>query len=114
MKPIKYTKSGNKITYHYTFKELRKFLQHGFNEGNNGFILIGQDDKFLKYKGFGTIEAPCKSVRSVDVENDPIFDGEMPNPEKVIGRYIAGCDPYDKSTESFSFVIWDTKENKLI
>ena len=114
MKPTKYTKKGSTINYHYTFKQLRGFLEHGFKEGDNGFILIGQDDKFLKYRGFGTIASPCKSLRTIDIENDPIFDGKMPDPEKVIGRYIAGCDPYDKSATSYSFVVWDTKENKLL
>jgi len=84
MKPVNYTKTGNKITYHYTYSKLKEFLKHGFKEGNNGVILVGQDDRFLYYKGFGTIENPWRYVASISVENDPMFEGDMPKPENIL------------------------------
>ena len=41
----------------------------------------------------------------IEVEDNPVLDSN---------RHIAGCDPYDKSTTSYSFVVWDTKENKIL
>ena len=110
MKPTKYTKNGNKITYHYTFSELRKFLEHGFKEGNNGVIIVGQDDKWLYYKGFGTIENPWTYVASISMENDPMFDGEMPNPEEVINQPKRNSVFEPTSNESYSFHIWDATQ----
>jgi hypothetical protein len=39
MKPKNYTEKNGKTTYHYTFKELKEFLEHGYKEGNNGWIV---------------------------------------------------------------------------
>lgn len=107
MKPIKYTlKENEEIVYHYTFKQLRDFLAHGFKEGNNGVILVGQDKRFLKYRGFGTIENPWKYLATISMENDPMFDGEMPIPENVVNP-IKSEEPF----AAYKFVIWDASES---
>jgi hypothetical protein len=109
MKPTKYTQKGDKITYHYTFKQLREFLTHGFREGNNGMILIGEDGEFYKYKGFGTIENPWKYVLNLSMEHDPLYDGKSLSPEE----YIKSFDEVEEyTTTSHSMVIWDTKNDK--
>jgi len=87
MKPLKYTQEGENITYHYSFKDLRRFLTHGFKEGNNGMILIGEDKRFYYYKGFGTIENPWKYVLSLSVQYDPFYDVERISPEEHIKSF---------------------------
>lgn len=107
MRPIKYTlKENDEVVYHYTFKQLRDFLTHGVREGNNGVILIGQDKYFLKYRGFGTIENPYKHLRTISIENDPIFDGAMPIPEYVVNPIKT-----EEPSVSYSMVIWDASES---
>jgi len=106
MKPIKYTQEGDKITYHYTFKQLRDFLTHGFREGNNGMILIGEDSQFSYFKGFGTIENPWKYVLNLSKEYDPFYDGKRRSPEEIIKSF-------DRTEEyintAHSIIIWDIK-----
>ena len=110
MKPIKYTQEGDRITYHYTFKQLREFLTHGFKEGNNGMRLIGEDKHFYHYRGFGTIENPSKYIASLSMEHDPMFDGKRNSPED----YIKSFDKTKEhiNTSSHMIEIWDIKNYK--
>ena len=58
-----------------------------------------------------------EQVRKAIKNNEEPYELELEVEDSPLlgdNRYIAGCDPYDKSTTSYSFVIWDTKENKLI
>jgi hypothetical protein len=104
MIPVKYIQEGEKITYHYSFKDLRDFLALGFKEGNNGMILIGEDKHYSHYKGFGTIENPWKYVLSLSMEYDPFYDGEKATPEDYISFLKEPKEP-----DSNSMIIWDTK-----
>jgi hypothetical protein len=104
MKPTKYTQEGERVIYHYTFKQLRDFLTHGFREGNNGMILIGEDKRFYYYKGFGTIENPWKYVLNLSMEYDPVFDGKRLYPENYISFLKE-----PKETSSTRMAIWDAK-----
>jgi len=107
MKPYKYTVGKNgKITYHYTFSELREFLSYGFKNGNNAWILTSQEGVFYKYRGFGTIESPIYSLRTINIENDSFYSGEMADPEKVVNP----PGKTDSLTKSYRMVIWDVRE----
>jgi hypothetical protein len=105
MKPYKYTKlEDGKTKYHYTFSQLREFLTHGFKEGNNGWTIVGSSENFTDYRGFGTIENPCKSLISISVEHDPFYDGKKSSPEDVVNP--------PKREELFTnhrAVIWDAR-----
>ena len=105
MRPFKYTKKEDKITFHYTFSELRKFLEWGFKEGNNGVILIGRDDEFSYYRGFGTIENPWKYIASISMQHDPVYDGELTDPEDIINPPKLET-PFTR----IGMVIWDASE----
>ncbi len=110
MRPNRYTDLGNgKIRFHYTFTELRKFLTHGFKEGNNGCILVGREGNFRIYRGFGTIENPWTYLATISVENHPVYDGDMISPEEVINP------PKQKeSFTSYRMVLWDARNNETI
>lgn len=81
-----------KITYHYSFKDLRKFIQMGRESGDVGCILLKSENNLLTYKGFGTIEHPCKTLTKITMMYNPIFDGKL---------------------SSYSFHIFDTDERKI-
>lgn len=111
MRPIKYTVLPNgDVRYHHSFSSLRKFLTHGFKEGNNGFILVKQESDFMVYRGFGTIEAPCLSLRTISMQLDPIYDGNQTSPESVINP------PKQENYEpSCRIVLWDANgKNKVL
>ncbi len=93
MKHINTTENNGIIKYHYTFTQLREFLTHGFKEGNNGFIITQKDKFFSTFRGFGTIEAPCKHLRTISIEDDPFFD-----------------EPTNHKPTTYKFEIWDASK----
>ena len=76
MRPYKYTKQGNKTIFHYHYRDLRNFLEHGFKHGDNGFIIVSEENGFIKHKGFGTIENPRKTILTMVIQHCEPFDGE--------------------------------------
>tara|TARA_R110000868_G_scaffold74337_13_gene215052 strand:+ start:31884 stop:32222 length:339 start_codon:yes stop_codon:yes gene_type:complete len=107
MKPITYSRvSAEEVIYHHNFSELKKFLAYGFEHGNNGWILVREEKNFLVFKGFGTIEAPCLSLRTIYLEHDPIMDGVRSTPEEIINP----SKEVESLTTSFKVVIWNTAE----
>jgi len=112
MTPHKYTqKEDGDIIFHHKYKEIKDFLEHGFREGNNGWLLMGREKNFSIFKGFGTIEAPYKHLRKISVEHDPLWDGEIASPEEVINP---PKEEYSSMTTKYSLLIWDARENKTI
>jgi hypothetical protein len=77
MRPIGYkTKKGNTILI-YRFRDLRRFIMQGRETGDVGFIIISRDRKgMIKYKGYGTIEHPSRSIQAVYIQHNPLFDGK--------------------------------------
>lgn len=65
------------VKYSYKYSDLKEFLTQGYKTGNNGLILISVDGPLLEYRGFGTIEAPCKELRTIVVEYCKEFDGDL-------------------------------------
>lgn len=84
MKPIKYTKEGNKVKFHYKYSQLKSFLKRGFKYGNNGMILTGREGAVEIYKGFGTIENPRTVLYKFAITHFTLFDGERPTPEEIV------------------------------
>ena len=62
MKPTHYTGEANNYTFHYSFTDLRKFIEHGKEHGNNWIIIIKHIENISHYRGFGTIENPHKEL----------------------------------------------------
>lgn len=88
MKPYKYTDDNNgNITFHYSYKDLKRFLMLGFENGNVGTIIISKNGKFIKYKGFGTIEKPRKIIYTITLVHHEIFDGKF-DPKSIINNEI--------------------------
>lgn len=77
MKPIKYTGTKDNVTFHYKYSDLKKFLTFGKKEGNVGWVLISFKEGLLTYRGFGTIEHPCKDLITISLMHNPVFDGEF-------------------------------------
>lgn len=85
MRPIDYTKKlDGKVVFHYKYADLKAFLKHGFAEGNNGWILMYRNDEFNTYRGFGTIENPCKHLITISMQHNPVYDGKLLTPEEII------------------------------
>jgi hypothetical protein len=87
MTPITYNiidANKNEISFHYDYRQLKSFLSHGFKEGNNGVILVKQKGNYNIYRGFGTIESPCKSLRTISIQHNEFFDGKRLEPEQII------------------------------
>ena len=79
MRYIKYTDKNNVRTYHYKYSDLKDFLKRGFEHGDCGFILISKNlltDAIL-HRGFGTIEAPCTSIRKLTFFYNEKYDGKI-------------------------------------
>ena len=60
--------------FHYTFSELRRFIELGRKEGNVGMIPISITNNIIKYKGFGTIDNPTTIMNTMSLMYDDIFD----------------------------------------
>ncbi len=74
MKYISKTLVKDGEIYHYKFSDLKDFIKRGKEDGNVGCILISRIKRFNKYKGFGTIENPCNFIRTITIQNHPLFD----------------------------------------
>jgi hypothetical protein len=84
MRTYKFTEKDGNIRFHYKFTELREFLTHGFKYGNNGIILTGRINGIDTYKGFGTIENPRKTVYTISVVHNELFDGVQLTPKEIV------------------------------
>lgn len=105
MIPKSYTEKDNEVHFHYSFSDLRKFIEHGREFGNNGFIIINKIDQMIRYRGYGTIENPSKSLFGLTVAHFPLFDGEFSieaimNPKPIFTK------------ENTRFVILDLSKKK--
>lgn len=78
MTPHRYTRKGNTTHFHYTYSELKEFLQYGKEHGNNGWILTMREGGLRTFRGFGTINNPCRVLRSYGIVWFELFDGVMP------------------------------------
>lgn len=87
MIPYKYKKCtdlNNDATFHYHYKQLKDFLIQGFKEGNNGWILVSRKGNIDTFRGFGTIENPCKKLLTISIVHNPLWDGERKTLEEII------------------------------
>lgn len=108
MKPINYKLEDNIATFIYDEAELKRFHELGKEHGDVGGTLtkIDYNTKLFSYDWYGTIEAPCKKLRVIDIEHDPILDGELSTPEEIINP-----PQEDKTiTHNYSFIIWDASK----
>lgn len=62
MKPTHYKGDKDNCTFHYSFTDLRKFIEHGHKHGNNWMIITKKIGEMITYRGFGTIEVPVKKL----------------------------------------------------
>ena len=60
--------------YRYEYSFLKDFITKGKRDGNVGMIPISEIGQFIKYKGFGTIENPFKSINTLSLTKLPLFD----------------------------------------
>lgn len=74
MKPIEIREEGKVISYHYKYSDLKEFLRYGKEHGNNGWIITRREGDFTTHRGFGTIEAPCKDLCTIKIQDDPFLD----------------------------------------
>ena len=77
MTPKKYTKKGELIIFHYSYKDLNHFIKTGKEFGDVGFIIIKKDGNLITYRGFGTIEKPTTTLITLAIVHFPPFDGEF-------------------------------------
>jgi len=89
------TNKGGTITYHYSYSDLRRFIQHGRSEGNNGWILTKSEGGFQIYRGYGTIEAPSKYLSTISVQDSPSFDSVYPGSPSHTSHKMVIWDPSD-------------------
>lgn len=90
MYPISYKKNGDIVKFRYDTKEYNKWKELGSKDGNVGQILVSIDykDNIMNYKGFGTIEAPIKTLMYISLVHLPLLDGELREPEQYLEDYI--------------------------
>lgn len=77
MKACKIDMKQGVIRYHYKYSDLKQFLTFGKQNGSNGFILTRIKGDYLTYRGFGTIESPCRELRTIHVSHDYNMDGDI-------------------------------------
>ncbi len=80
MTPHSFTEKDGIVTYHYTFKELRWFIETGRREGNVGFIVTNRDNNNFWYRGYGTYENPLHKLHTLVLPN--LF-GKSPTDEEI-------------------------------
>lgn len=102
MKPVRFTKKNDKVVFHYTFSDLRRFIVRGKSHGDVGPLLISFNGNLIQYKGFGTIENPFKNMVKLDFNHFPLFDGPLPDPEKIVNPPMQ-----EKSLVSYKFIMLD-------
>ena len=93
------------VKHSYKYSDLKEFLIQGYKSGNNGWILVSIVGKLLKYRGFGTIEAPCKELRTITVEHCKEFDGDL--------ILYQSCTKNSVIESSHSLVIFDLSDTKI-
>lgn len=96
MKPTKYTEEGKAIVFHYSYVDLKQFIKHGHEHGDNGWILTKKEGDLMTLRGFGTIENPLITLQTICYVRYTPFDGEFnleafmnpPPPEPLKGEMI--------------------------
>jgi len=105
MTPIKHTLKNNIVRFDYKSEPYNEWLSQGVKTGDVGFLLMGIDYGlgFYLYEGFGTIEAPYKELRKIDMQHDDVYDGKISTIEDIMSP------PKTKPNynTSFSFAILD-------
>lgn len=84
MTPYKFKKKRGTTSFHYKYKELKKFLKRGFEHGDNGWILVKREGNYSIFKGFGIISAPCKKIQTVSIQHNEVFDGKRKSDKEMI------------------------------
>ncbi len=74
MKSTKTIIVGSRIIYVYPFSEMRSFVERGRIHGDVGMIVTEENNGFITYKGFGTIEHPCRHISTLVIKFDPKYD----------------------------------------
>lgn len=103
MKPVGYTTSKGKVTYHYKFSDLRKFVTQGNATGDVGAILMGREGLLLSYKSYGTIEHPLKERVGLSMMHNPNFDGRLPTDEEIVKPPVSA----QPALQSYEFFMID-------
>jgi len=92
MYPIKYevSRASGIVKFYYEDEELERFHLLGEQDGNVGQILdkIDYVNSIVHYTGYGTIENPLKSLVCIALANNPLFDGEIREPQYYLKDYI--------------------------
>ena len=71
-------------TWKYSFSELREFITRGREHGDVGCIPIKRENGMTLYRGYGTIENPCRELRNISMMYNPVMDDHkyiIPAPE---------------------------------
>lgn len=77
-------------TYFLYYKEdLEKWRKRGREHGDSGMLVFARREepfnkKVVVYKGFGTIENPCKQMMNMSMIHFPLFDGEWKEPYQIM------------------------------
>lgn len=108
MKPVTFTINKENIAnFIYEGDQYEEFHKNGKLHGNNGFYLKSKDlkNKINTYEGYGTIENPCKSKRTISIGHCEVMDGKFSTPQEII-------DYVEKPSlnETHSVIIWDASE----
>lgn len=74
MRPYKVKHRGSGRRYLYRYSDLKQWMIQGRREGNAGMIPVFEDATSVTYRGFGTIENPCKRVMTTTIVKCPVFD----------------------------------------
>lgn len=81
------TEIKNGVTHYiYPQDEWTDFLKRGYRDGNVGMLPVKKDGNITTYKGFGTIENPCRRLMTLSIVDNPLFDNpklELTSPDYV-------------------------------
>lgn len=103
MTPNHFTQNGTRITYHYSFADLRRWIKYAY-EGCAGALLVGREGHRMVYKCSGTFEHPrpielVRELITLQMMHNDIFDGPLPKDEEI-------CTLPNPDKYPFSRVIW--------
>ncbi len=81
MHPTHWTEYLGRINFHYTVEDWNNFHRLGDLEGTVGALLTGIVNGYFVYHCYGTLEAPCKQRRILQLMHNEAFDGKYEGPD---------------------------------
>ena len=77
MTPKSYSVKNGTTYFHYSFSEMRQYVNIGNNEGTAGPLLKSRNGNMLTYWMYGTFDNPCTTRSGLTLNHHPLFDGKM-------------------------------------